>query len=157
MGNVKRRRPHGNNDNVGYANPPRESMWKPGQSGNPKGRPKGTPNFKTDVQATLRALVQVTRDGKPQKLSTQQAVLFRLLEKGLSAGNIRALGELLQLARIYNNEDLAVSDSLVVEDESILRIYRERLLSGAVSASSNSTDQTTDSSHTKCLSRKKSA
>ena len=27
-------------DEVGYGKPPRESRWKSGQSGNPKGRPK---------------------------------------------------------------------------------------------------------------------
>ena len=26
---------------VGYCRPPREYQWRPGQSGNPRGRPKG--------------------------------------------------------------------------------------------------------------------
>ena len=39
---------------VGRGKPPLHTRFKPGESGNPKGRPKGVRNFKTDVQATLR-------------------------------------------------------------------------------------------------------
>jgi Family of unknown function (DUF5681) len=138
MGNRKRRRPRRNqgHSEAGFGRPPQHSKWKPGQSGNPKGRPKGTRNFKTDVQAMLQAPVQVTRDGKPQKISTQEAVLFRLREKALN-GEVRAIDQLVQLARINGNDELAASGSLAVEDEKVLRIYRERLLSGAAGAHSN--------------------
>jgi hypothetical protein len=149
MGNTKRRRPRRNqgHSEAGFGRPPQHSKWKPGQSGNPKGRPKGTRNFKTDVQATLRALIRVTREGKPRKISTQEAILLRLLEKALH-GDVRALAEALQLARTYNNDEFAASASLPVEDENVLRIYRERLLSGAASANSDLIDQAMDSSST---------
>ena len=146
MGNIPRRRPH-TDQKIGYGNPPRRDMWKPGQSGNPKGRPKGTRNFKTDVQATLQAPVRVTRDGKLQKISTQEAVLFRLREKALH-GDVRALNRLLELAIAYNNHEFAASVSLTAEDENILRIYRERLLSGAASANFDSLDQAKGNSNT---------
>ena len=32
---------------VGYAKPPREMRFRPGQSGNARGRPKGAKNFAT--------------------------------------------------------------------------------------------------------------
>jgi len=32
----------GNKEEVGYKRPPKATRFKPGQSGNPKGRPKGT-------------------------------------------------------------------------------------------------------------------
>ncbi len=34
---------------VGYRKPPKHTRFKPGQSGNPRGRPKGTKNLKTDL------------------------------------------------------------------------------------------------------------
>ena len=34
---------------VGYAKPPKDTRFKPGQSGNPRGRPKGARNKKTEI------------------------------------------------------------------------------------------------------------
>jgi len=118
------------NDGVGYGRPPRASRFRPGQSGNPAGRPKGTRNFKTDLKATLETLVKVTRDGKARKISTQEAMLLRLREQALS-GNSRALDRLILLAQTYNNEDLTASSDLSASDESILQIFKARVLSGA--------------------------
>src|SRR5207237_10936888 len=38
---------------VGYRTPPKVTRWKPGQSGNPKGRPRGSLNLATDLSAEL--------------------------------------------------------------------------------------------------------
>jgi hypothetical protein len=116
--------------NVGYGKPPVHSRFKPGQSGNSKGRPKGVRNFKTDVQTTLKAPVRVTRGGKPRNVSTQAAMLLRLREKALG-GDARALNRLLGLAQIYNNEELTAAASLSADDASVLEIFKARLRSGA--------------------------
>jgi len=38
---------------TGYGKPPKAHQWKPGESGNPKGRPKGSRN-KRGLEAFLR-------------------------------------------------------------------------------------------------------
>ena len=43
---------------VGYKQPPKHTQFKPGQSGNPKGRPKGTQNLATDLAEELRRHLQ---------------------------------------------------------------------------------------------------
>jgi hypothetical protein len=87
MNNSKKPNPAGidGHAGVGYRRPPEHRRFKPGQSGNPKGRPKGTRNFKTDLKSTLKIPVNVTRAGKPHHISTQQAVLLRLREKHSAA------------------------------------------------------------------------
>lgn len=123
---------------VGYRKPPKDSRFKPGQSGNPKGRPKGTRNFRTDVKATLESRVNVTKDGKRRKISTQEATLLRLTEKALN-GDIRALNQLLALAQTYNNEELPPPrKDLSGGDAALLEIYNARLLSGATSGQADS-------------------
>jgi Family of unknown function (DUF5681) len=113
---------------VGYGKPPKHSQFKKGQSGNPKGRRKGSRNLKTDVKDTLKQRVRLTKDGKPKTVSTQQAALLRLREKAL-AGDSRSLDRLIELARLYNDDELAEAASeLTGTDADILEGFKERLL-----------------------------
>ena len=96
----------GRDHDAGYGKPPRHSQFKKGQSGNPKGRPRGSRNFSTDVKATLEEPIRVTHYGKAQTVSTQRAALLRLREKALG-GEVRALDSLIELARLYNDEEMA--------------------------------------------------
>ncbi len=114
-------------DEVGYGKPPKATRFKKGQSGNPKGRTKGSRSFKTDVMATLEAPVQLKEKGRVKTVATQQAALLRLREKALS-GNARALDRLIELARTYNDENLAeaTAGELAPSDQAILDDYLRR-------------------------------
>jgi hypothetical protein len=135
----------GGNAGVGYRRPPVHSRFKPGQSGNPKGRRKGVGNFKTDLKATLKIPVKVNSNGRPRKVSTQEAMLLRLREKALS-GVTRELIQMILLAQSHNNEELPEATPLSADDEAILRIFKARVLSGAaaVGDSSDPNDAGTD-------------
>ena len=41
-------------EQVGYGKPPKLTRFKPGQSGNPRGRPRGALNMATVLERTLR-------------------------------------------------------------------------------------------------------
>ncbi len=116
-----------NDDEVGYRKPPKHTQFQKGQSGNPKGRPKGRRNFKTDLKATLEEPVRVTEKGKTKTVSTQHAALLRLREKALG-GDVRALDRVIELARTYNDEDMAAAAeaALAPSDQTILDGYVER-------------------------------
>ncbi len=68
---------------VGYRKPPRHTQFKPGQSGHPPGRPKHAKNFATALDQELRATVRVTEEGRRRKLSKQELLAKRLVEKGV--------------------------------------------------------------------------
>jgi len=79
---------------IGRGKPPPQHRFKPGQSGNPRGRPKGARGFKTELKDALNAPVQVTEGGSITKMSTQSAAIKRLVERALK-GDPRALEKLL--------------------------------------------------------------
>jgi hypothetical protein len=127
------------NYKIGYGNPPRHSQFKPGQSGHKGGRPKGSRNLKSLVKATLKAPVTVTSHGKSRKVSTLEAMLLRLREKALG-GDQRAIERLLQFADLHSEDELAAAMRQSVDDANVLRIYRQRVLSGAAAGTHLSGD-----------------
>ena len=109
---------------VGYGKPPKHTQFKPGKSGNPKGRPKQTRNFKTDLQEELQALVTVSEGGKTKTVSRQQAVIMRTMEKALQ-GDPKAVKMLVGWASTYLMEepDLLASLPVTQEDQALLDRY----------------------------------
>ena len=115
---------------VGYGIPPRHSRFAPGTSGNPRGRQKGVRNLASDVKRTLQVPVRLTEQGKPKRVSTQEAVLLRLREKALK-GDAHALDRLLALAGTFNNvaeNGSAREQTSLAEDQVILRAYAQEIL-----------------------------
>ena len=125
---------------VGYGKPPNHTQFKKGQSGNPRGRPKGSRNFSTDVRDTLKARVGLTGDGKRKTVSTQLATLLQLRKKALS-GDARALDRMIELARTYNDEEIAEAAAKLSEtDAELLEAYEERVLRRAGKAQPDDND-----------------
>ena len=85
----KRDSDEGEGYSVGYGQPPSGSRFKPGQSGNPKGRPKGTKNRITIFNQALNERVVVTEHGKRKNITKQEAIFKQLVNKAAS-GDHRA-------------------------------------------------------------------
>jgi Family of unknown function (DUF5681) len=123
---------------VGYKRPPQHGRFKPGQSGNPRGRQKGLRNLATDVKRMLQEPIKVTVGGKERRLSSQEAALKRLREMALK-GDARALDRMLALAQWHNGDESseAAGAPLEEEDQAILDDYvleRARVISAATGA-----------------------
>lgn len=80
---------------VGYAKPPSHSRFKPGQSGNPRGRPKSAKGMKTIIREMLTEKVAVRTPKGVQRMTKMQALLAKTLELAF-AGNLRAQQILIQ-------------------------------------------------------------
>lgn len=68
---------------VGYCRPPPEHRFKPGQSGNPKGRKKGSRNIATIVAEVLAKRIRTKIDGEPQRILPTEALVHVVLRKAL--------------------------------------------------------------------------
>jgi Family of unknown function (DUF5681) len=108
-------------EKTGYRNPPRHSRFRPGQSGNPKGRPRRRNSMAGLVEEVLAQPVAVTLNGKRKRLTTEAALLMRLREKALG-GDLKAMAKLLDLRAAYvpESEGHTNAGQLSAEDWEIL-------------------------------------
>lgn len=78
---------------VGYGLPPVEHQFKPGKSGNPRGRPVKRERsatlrqFTRDVLEMMDSPITMTIDGKPTKVTAHEALLRRHLHKAIKEGH----------------------------------------------------------------------
>ena len=86
------------NSAVGYRRPPVNRQFKPGQSGNPRGKPKGSKNFPTMfAEAMSRPVTVRDKKGKIRTLSKQELMVEVMVNKAL-AGDPKAFAMVVQFA-----------------------------------------------------------
>jgi hypothetical protein len=106
-----------------YRNPPESTRFKPGQSGNPKGRPKGVKNFETDLLEALLEPVEIKNANGRRTMTTAQKAVARKLVAKAREGDPRACQQLINLilrspkgnnseapAIVLDNDDRAILD-----------------------------------------------
>ena len=84
-------------NSVGYGRPPVASRFKPGQSGNPRGRRKGVKNVATIFSDALYKPVKIRTAGRVRSLPKIEAIIEILLNKALS-GDPAAISRIIELA-----------------------------------------------------------
>ncbi len=95
---------------VGYANPPAQTRWQKGQSGNPRGRSKSKSEMMMDAANILNQPIDArTPDGKIVKLDGIEAAYLALCKKGLKGHK----ASLIEAIRIM----LEVGPALQAEEE----------------------------------------
>jgi len=113
-------------DKVGYGKPPRAYQFKPGQSGNPRGRPKGTKNESTMLEELLHRKVQIREGGRERKITVLEAMLRRFAEDSLK-GNTKSAAFLLNRYAAMETTDRAHSE-LSDDDQAVLKAYAQKLV-----------------------------
>jgi hypothetical protein len=90
----------GDDDTVGYKNPPKATRWQKGQSGNPKGRkPKEkVEDLRVMFDEILLETIPVTINGRSQQMSKFEALIERVRVEALR-GEPKAVRALLQLSK----------------------------------------------------------
>ena len=110
---------------VGYKRPPREYQFKPGQSGNPKGRPKKSKSFVEDIKDEMNELIQIQEQGNIKKITKQSALVKRLITDALS-GKSSAIKLLFPVLLSKDLEEKDFEEDLSQEDQAILEDYIKR-------------------------------
>jgi hypothetical protein len=88
---------------VGYKKPPRHSQFKPGQSGNAKGRPKQSPKFADVVSKQLRKKVKVTMGDKVLNISMFEAIAIKHVSRAIN-GDPKSTAIVLSSLKPFEND-----------------------------------------------------
>ena len=81
---------------VGYKRPPVDRQFKPGQSGNPRGRPKGRKNLRTMFVEALNKKIKVRGKNGTRTVSKLEAMIEVNINKAI-AGDAHALAKIVQI------------------------------------------------------------
>ena len=109
--------------------PRRDIRFKPGQSGNPKGRPKGSSNLSTKILRQLRQTVTVMKGGKPFK-TTKADVIANQTVNGSMQGDHKATILVMKIDQEAANAQNAISGEsadFVIPDKENLKLIAKRL------------------------------
>jgi hypothetical protein len=97
-----------NSDNptTGYGRPPVKNRFKPGHSGNPRGRPKNSRNLKTIIQQALTGRITVREGEKRRSITKIEGVVLRQVEGALKGNDRAALATLRIAAQVGLLDDV---------------------------------------------------
>ena len=84
---------------VGYGRPPKETRFKPGETGNPRGRPRRTPSIEESLRTVIEEKVSIVdENGKSQRVTVLEAACRGLAMKAVGGDStaVKSLFELIQ-------------------------------------------------------------
>lgn len=118
---------HGGQEKVGYGRPPRHSQFKPGQSGNPRGRTKLKPTTQSIIHALLDQKIWVTLPSGKKQVTVEEGIFLRLREQALK-GELKAIQFLLDrrhptagmLAANASSDRLSQDDLAILAEAGLL-------------------------------------
>lgn len=116
---------------VGYGKPPTHSQFKPGQSGNPRGRPSGSKSLSTLLRKALNERIEVNKGGKRLKRTKLDVAIEQLVNKA-AGGDLKAFIQLSQhLVRIEDAEAAKQAKSVPLQpteaDSSVMASIAKRI------------------------------
>lgn len=126
---------------VGYGKPPKHTRFKPGQSGNPKGRPKRARNLSTLIEEELNRRIPVKDEGRIRHM-TKKVALVRNLVNYAVKGDPKARRQLLPILEAMETsaEARKAGTPSADEDMKILQEAFERMAGNAVEPPGGTTD-----------------
>jgi hypothetical protein len=120
---VRIKRPTPESD-VGYSKPPPAHQFKPGESGNPKGRPKGAKNESTILREIFERRIDSRSGDRERKITVLEGILLRITEDSLK-GNTKSAAFLLNRYAAMVSGELQRQD-ISDDDREVLEAFARR-------------------------------
>jgi hypothetical protein len=113
--------PPGDEYQVGYRRPPVAHRFKPGQSGNPRGRPRKPQDIASILERALNSRVPIHENGR-RRIVTMREAIIRGLVNDAARREPKALRMLFTLMTRHPAEAIGTKDMgpLAAEDQAIL-------------------------------------
>ena len=125
----KASQPNGGHSAVGYGKPPVHTRFKPGQSGNPKGRRKGQRNVHTVVDEVLSQRITIREGNRTRSVSKLDAVIVTMVNAALK-GDVKAQAALMAIMRSLGMTDepppATKAEPFTADDQSLIADYFRR-------------------------------
>lgn len=109
---------------IGYGRPPKHARFKPGQSGNPKGRPKGARSTHVILHDELHQKITVIENGRRTSMTKLEYLIRKLVNGAMQKGTkeFEVLLKLMQRFEMPVDADAAAGD-LEAEDAAMLQHF----------------------------------
>lgn len=101
---------------VGKGNPPKKHQFKPGQSGNPKGRPKGSKNVHHVLTKILGEKITITDAGKKMVVDKLEGAIRVMVNKSFD-GSPASLKLLLEVLENGGVSEQSLEENLFTDED----------------------------------------
>ena len=105
-------------DEVGYCKPPRHSQFKPGRSGNPRGRPRKAGSIEAMIKRELDQTVKITEGGRELRISKREAIVKQFVNRAIK-GDPKPLQ--LMLAHLEKHKEVEPFTATDADDAELLK------------------------------------
>jgi hypothetical protein len=116
---------------VGYRRPPKSSQFKPGQTGNPRGRPRQVKSIDDVLQKRLFAKVKAQENGRPTQITLLEVIVGRLLKRAAEGDNRSIMIVLNQMRLLKGDADAKPDAASPERDRKVLEEFA-RLMGGSL-------------------------
>jgi hypothetical protein len=104
---------------IGYGKPPKHGQFRPGQSGNRKGRPKHRRNLRSVVEDAMNEKIPVRSGSRERMMTATEALVHTTLTRALK-GDQKAVATMLALMRacaMLDEEAVSTASAPLTEND----------------------------------------
>jgi Family of unknown function (DUF5681) len=108
---------------VGYGRPPKHTQFKPGRSGNPRGRPRKSKAIEAMIREELDSTIVLKENGRELRISKREAIIKRLVNSAIK-GDTKPLQ--MMIAHLEKHREIEPFVPSDADDLALLKSISDR-------------------------------